>query len=62
VRDQLVDFLERAFVHQQLDALARCKFPFLVLPLLARLAPALCRRRSSSSLLIENAARSSPLL
>ena len=36
---QLVHFLEGAFVEQQIDALARGKFPFLMLPRAALLAP-----------------------
>ena len=38
VADQLVDFLKRAFVEQQIDALARGEFSFLVLPRAAFLA------------------------
>jgi hypothetical protein len=38
--DQLVHLFERAFVQQQVDALARRQLAFLMLPLLALLAAA----------------------
>ena len=40
VADQLVHLLERAFVEQQVDALARRELAFFVLPLHALLAAA----------------------